>query len=440
VTADSSRAVVRRAATGARTVAHRTFRSLYVRNYRLYFVGQAVSLTGTWMQSIAQAWLILQLTHSGVAIGATLALQFGPVLLLGPWGGVVADRRDKRLLLVATQSAMAMLALTLGLLVVTGVVRPWMVFALAGALGLVTAFDNPARQSFVIEMVGPADVPNAVSLNSVLMNVARIFGPAIAGALIATVGTGPCFLVNAGSYLGVIAALWLMRPDQLRPAERTSRGRGQLREGLRYAIRTPELRRPLLLMAVVGTFGFNFSTLLPLFATHSIHAGAGGFGALFSVMGLGAVAGGLAMAFRGRATDRLLVLSALLFGGALALIAAAPDLPLALLAMLPSGVANTLFISNSNSLLQERAAPSMRGRVMSLWAVVFLGTTPIGAPLVGWVAEALSPRAALALAGLLVAAAATGTGVGLRRASRVRLAPDRTDAAIRPLEPAAREA
>ncbi len=415
-----ARTAAGRAATGARVAANRTFRSLYVRNYRLYFVGQAVSMAGTWMQAVAQAWLVLQLTGSGLAVGLSTALQFGPILVLGPFGGVLADRLDKRRILMTTQAAMALLALVLGVLTVAGVVEVWMVYVLAGAYGLVTAIDNPARQSFVFEMVGREDLANAVSLNSVLLNAARVVGPAVAGVLIATVGTGPCFLLNAGSFVAVIAALWMMRPEELHTTERPARAPRQMREGLSYAARTPELRRPLLLMLVVGALGFNFSTLLPLFATGSLHAGPWGYGALFSVMGVGAVGGGLAIAFRGRVGDRTLVAGAGAFGVTLVLLAVMPNLLGALLAMIPCGIANTVFISSSSSLLQDHATPAMRGRVMALFGVVFLGTTPIGAPVAGFLAETLDPRAALAIGGGAVILASAATWWAIRRASRAR--------------------
>jgi len=412
----AARAAAARASDGARKAANQTFRSLRTRNYRLYFTGQAVSWVGTWMQSVAQVWLILTLTHSGVAIGITLALQFGPILVLGPWGGVMADRLDKRKLLMATQTAAGSLALVLGVLTVTDVVEPWMVYALAGLFGIVTALDNPARQSFIIEMVGRQDVPNAVSLNSVLMNAARVIGPGLAGLLIATVGTGPCFLINAASFVAVIVALWRMRPAELIRSEPTPRAKGQLREGLAYVAQTPALRRPLLLMAVVGTFGFNFATLLPLLATESLHQGAGGYGVLFSAMGIGAVAGGLVIAWRGTTGDRIVAAGAAAFGAGVLLLSAMPAYGWALLAMVPLGVANTVFISTSNALLQEHATPAMRGRVMALFGMVFLGTTPIGAPLAGWAAEAFGPRLALALSGAIVVLAAGVTAWALRRA------------------------
>ncbi len=398
-----------------RLAASRTFRSLGVRNYRLYFVGQIVSMSGTWMQSVAQAWLVLELTGSGVALGAVTALQFLPTLVLGSWGGLIADRVDKRKLLVWTQSASAALALVLGLLTVTHVVTLWMVYALALGLGLVTMIDMPTRQTFVMEMVGREHVTNAVSLNGVIVNASRIVGPAVAGALIATVGVGICFLVNAGSYVAVIAGLVMMRAGELQRAKITTRRRGQLRAGLRYVWQTPELRIPLLLMAVVGAVAYNFSVVLPLMVRFAFHAGAGAFGVLFSVMGAGAVVGGLAVAAWGKATRRLLAGAALGMGGFLALAAVAPTLGLELVAMLPIGVASTAFIAMSNSLLQLGAAPEMRGRVMGLFAVVFLGTTPIGGPLIGWIAEQLGPRAAMGFAAGVTAAAGAITILVLRR-------------------------
>jgi MFS family permease len=401
--------------SGIREAASRTFRSLGVRNYRLYFFGQIVSMSGTWMQSVGQAWLVLELTGSGVALGAVIALQFLPTLLLGPWGGLVADRRDKRKLLIATQTVAAVLALALGLLTVIGVVELWMVYALALGLGLVTAVDMPARQTFVMEMVGRENVTNAVSLNGVIINASRVVGPAVAGALIATVGVGICFLVNAGSYVAVIVGLFLMRAGDLQRAAPATRQRGQIRAGLQYVWRTAELRNPLLLMAVVGAIAFNFSVVLPLLVRFTFHAGAGAFGGLFSVMGVGAVIGGLAVAARGRATRRLMAGAAILMGGFLGVIAVAPTLAVAMAAMLPIGIASTAFIATSNSLLQLGAAPEMRGRVMGLFSVVFLGTTPLGGLLMGWVAEQFGPRSALGLSASVTTVAATITWVALRR-------------------------
>jgi len=399
-----------------RLAASRTFRSLGTRNYRLYFFGQIVSMSGTWIQSVAQAWLVLELTGSGVALGAVTALQFLPTLVLGPWGGLIADRVDKRKLLVWTQSASAVLALVLGLLTVTHVVTLWMVYALALGLGLVTMIDMPTRQTFVMEMVGREYVTNAVSLNGVIVNASRIVGPAVAGVLIATVGVGICFLVNAGSYVAVIAGLLKMRTSELQRGQITTRQRGQLRAGLRYVWRTPELRIPLLLMAVVGAIAYNFSVVLPLMVRFAFHAGAGAFGVLFSVMGAGAVVGGLAVAAWGKAGRRLLATAAIALGVFLLLAAVAPGLGFELVAMLPIGVASTAFIAMSNSLLQLGSTPEMRGRVMGLFAVVFLGTTPIGGPLVGWIAEQFGPRVAMGVAAGVTAAAGAITLLFLRRA------------------------
>jgi MFS family permease len=382
--------------TPAGSAVDRTFRSLRSRNYRLYFFGQIISLTGTWMQSVGQAWLVLELTGSGVALGIVTALQFLPILLAGAWGGVVADRVDKRKVIIATQTAAAVLALALGLLTVTGAVRLWMVYALAFGLGLVNLVDMPTRQSFVFEMVGKEDVTNAVSLNSVVVNASRVVGPAVAGLLIATVGIGICFLVNGASYVAVIAGLHLMDPARLQDQPRAPRARGQLREGLRYVWRTSELRTPILLMAAVGTIAYNFSVLFPLLVRSTFGRGAGAYGTLFSLMGVGAVLGGLVVAARSRATASLLVGSTIALGALLWLSALAPSFWLEMIAVVPVGAASTAFIATANAMLQLHSAPQMRGRVMALFTVVFLGTTPIGAPIVGWIAQGFGPRAGLA--------------------------------------------
>jgi MFS family permease len=370
----------------------RTFQSLRTRNYRLYFFGQIISLTGTWMQSVGQAWLVLKLTRSGVALGIVTGLQFLPVLLAGAWGGVVADRVDKRKLIIATQTAAAALALVLGILTVTGAVRLWMVYALAVGLGLVNLMDMPARQSFVFDMVGREDVTNAVSLNSVVVNGSRVVGPAVAGILIATVGIGICFLVNAASYVAVIAGLYLMDPARLQIQPRVLRARGQLRDGLRYVWRMSELRTPILLMAAVGMIAYNFSVLFPLLVKFTFERGAGAYGTLFSLMGVGAVMGGLVVAARSRATPFLLAGSTLALGALLWLSAAAPSFWVEMIAVVPVGAASTVFIATSNAMLQLHSAPHMRGRVMALFMVVFLGTTPIGGPVVGWIAQRFGPR------------------------------------------------
>ena len=408
-----------------------TFRSLGNRNYRLYFGGQVVSVSGTWMQGVAQAWLVLELTGSGAVLGLVTALQFLPLLLGGPWGGVVADRLDKRRLLLVTQSLMGLLALGLGLLTATGLVQLWMVFAFALAFGCLVAVDNPARQSFVVEMVGPHDLPNAVTLNSVVINAARVLGPGSAGLLIAAVGIGACFLLNAASYVALLVALARMRPDQLHRGEPQSRGKGQLREGLRYVWATPELRVPLLVMAVVGTLAYEFQVTLPLVARFVYDGGAQAYGAMSATMGVGAVAGGLATARRARPSTGALVRAGFVFGALILVTAAAPTLPLALAALLATGAASIVFIATANATLQLHAAPAMRGRVMALWGVAFLGTTPVGGPVVGWISEALGPQAGLAVGGAATLLASAAAALVLRRQGGVFTTPADVWAAVR---------
>jgi MFS family permease len=385
-----------------------TFASLSVPNYRRYYSGQAISLIGTWMQMTAQSWLVLTLTHSSTKLGVIIALQTLPVLLLGPYGGVVADRVDKRRLMIALQSAMGVQALILGLLTVTGAVRYWEIGLLAALLGLNNAFENPARQSFMTEMVGPEHLRNAVSLNSVLVNTARSIGPAIAGILIATVGDGVCFLLNAASFVAVVTSLVTLDAAALNPTEPTPRARGQLREGLRYVKSTPELAVPLLMMAVAGCLTYEFQVTLPVMASRGLHAGATGFGFMTASMGIGAVAGGLLVAARGKTGLRPLVLSATGFGVALAFATLAPSLALELVALAFVGWASISFMSMGNSTLQLTAEAGMRGRVMSLWFVAFQGSTPIGGPLVGWLMAAAGARAGLGLGALTCFAVALG--------------------------------
>jgi MFS family permease len=379
----------------------RTFSSLRIPNYRRYFAGQAVSISGNWMQIVAEMWLIVELTGSGAAVGITAGLQFLPMLLFGAWGGVLADRLDKRTLLTITQTLMAIPAVTLWALTAGGHVEEWMVFALVSVRGTVLAFDNPARQAFVSEIVGSDRVVNAVALNSVIVHSSRIVGPAAAGGLIALIGVSACFAVNTATFVVMIVALRLMDPALLQPAERVARARGQLRAGLAYVRRTPELRVPLTMMVVIGTVSFNFQVLLPLLASQTWEGTAATYAALTGVMGVGSVLGALAAGARGRVTDGLLVGSAALFGAAELLAAIAPTLPLQALALVPLGAASVTFAAGVNSSLQLAAEPMLRGRVMSLYAIVFLGSTAIGAPLIGWLAEVAGPRS-----GLLVGAAA----------------------------------
>ena len=378
----------------------RTFRSLSNRNYRLFIIGQVISLSGTWMQSVAQAWLVLRLTGSGTALGLVVALQFLPVLLFGPFGGVIADRFPKRRLLLVTQTVAMTQALVLGTLVITGAIELWMVYAMAAVFGLVTAIDNPSRQTFVLEMVGSANLTNAITLNSVVVNAARVVGPALAGVLIAVVGIGICFVLNGASYLAVIGALLLMRTRELNPAPTQERAKGQLRAGFAYVRRTPELLIPLLMMAIIGTLSYEFQVILPLVAERTFEGGAGTFSAMTSAMGVGAVVGGLATAGRaGAPDDAALIRAAALFGVVILLAAAAPFLWLEVVVLVFVGAASINVLATGNTTLQLRSAPELRGRVMALWAVAFLGTTPVGGPIIGYIGEHAGPRVGLAVGG-----------------------------------------
>jgi MFS family permease len=394
-----------------------TFAALSVPNYRRYVGGQSISLIGTWMQMTAQSWLVFVLTHSSTDLGLVIALQTLPVLLLAPYGGVIADRVDKLRLMTVLQTAMGVQALVLGVLTVTGQIRFWEIGVLAALLGLNNAFENPARQSFMLEMVGPENLRNAVSLNSVLVNVARSVGPAAAGLLIATVGEGVCFLVNAGSFVAVVTTLLRIDRSALRPSPPAPRAAGQLREGLRYVARTPQLRTPLLMMALVGTVAYEFQVSLPVMAQQGLHAGAAGFGFMTAAMGVGAVGGGLLVAARGKIGMRTLIVAASGFGVALLFAALAPSLAIELVALALAGGASITFMSTANSTLQLNADPSMRGRVMSLWFVAFQGTTPIGGPLIGWVIAVAGARAGL---GAGAASCVLAAALGLLAVRRLR--------------------
>ena len=401
-----------------------TFSSMSVRNFRIYFIAQMISVSGTWMQSVAQAWLVLHLTGSGIAVGLVVGLQFLPMLLFGPLGGLVADRTDKRTLLFFTQTAGALQALLLGILVITGAAALWEVYVLAATLGVVNLFDNPARQTFMIEMVGRDGLPNGVSLNAVVMNASRIVGPAIGGVIITAFGLGVCFLVNAASYLAVIVALAMMRTDELAPSPAVARSKGQVRAGFRYAWHTPVVRSTLATVTLIGIFAYNFTVTLALLAKGTFHGTAGTYAAMTSCMGIGAVVGGLVAAHRGRPSLRLLERLGLAFGALLAAVALAPTLLVADLLMVPMGAASLAFIATANATLQLSTEPAMRGRVMALYAMAFLGTTPIGAPLVGAIAQWANPRVAL-----LTGAAAIFVAIGLLwRTRQVGAAADAAEA------------
>ena len=384
-----------------REARQRTFAALKVRNYRLYFTGQVISVSGTWMQMVAQTYLILYRLHgTGVDVAVATGLQFLPLLLAGPFGGLIADRLDKRKVLYCTQVTAGVLALVFGVLTLSHSIRLWEVFVLATLLGGVNLFDNPARQTFVSEMVGLDLMPNAVSLNSVLMNSARVIGPAIGGVLILTVGVGTCFIVNAASYVAVIIALSLMRPHELYRKPGVERAKGQVRQGLRYVWNTPDLRSPLISMAIVGIFAFNFTITLPLLAKFTFHGGAGLYSAFLAAMGAGAVAGGLFTAHRSNPSTKLLAIIGLFFGTMILTVALMPTKTLALIMLVPMGAASISFIATNNATLQLRADPAMRGRVMSLNAIAFLGSTPIGAPLLGYISDISNPRVSLVVGGV----------------------------------------
>ncbi len=393
----------------------RSVDSLSVPNYRRYFVGQVVSLSGNWMQMVAEIWLVLSLTGSGLAVGMTTALQFLPILLFGAWGGLLADRFSKRRLLMLTQALMAIPALCLLTVTAAGIVAPWMVLALVFVRGSVNAVDNPTRQSFAIEMVGADRVVNAVSLNSVLIQSARLVGPALAGLLIVSVGVEPCFALNALSFGVMILALWRMEPEQLNSAPRAERERGAIRAALRYVRATPELAVPLSLMALVGTFGLNFQVILPLLARFSFDGGPTAYAVLVAAMGAGSVVGALATGAHGRTDPRLIAGAALSFGVLAGLAAAMPSLALEVPTVALLGAAAVTFAATINSSLQLTVEPDMRGRVMALYSVVFLGSTAIGGPLAGWLSQAYDARAALLLAAAAGIAAAWAARVCFAR-------------------------
>lgn len=395
-----------------------TFRSLASRNFRLFFGGQLISQAGTWMQSVAITWLVFDLTGSGVALGLVTAAEFLPILVLGAWAGVIADRVDRHRLMLCTQSAFLILAATLSALTLSDHITVAALFGASLVFGIINAFDNPSRRALVVELVAEPDVPNAVGLNSALMTGSRVVGPALAGLLIAGPGAGVCFVVNAVTYVAVIAALLRMNRALFRSSPRVAKAKGQLREGLRYLWRTPELRLPIILTAVVGTLAFNYQVTLPLLAERTFHGTATTFTMLFATLSLGSVVGALVVARRTTVDLGFLVRSGVGLALATLALAVAPTLPLAFVATLALGFCNVLMISGANTVVQLRAAPPMRGRVLALLTVVFLGSTPIGSPIVGVVSELTDVRVALALGGLATAAATAWTARQMRALAR----------------------
>lgn len=401
--------------TPLRRVAGRTFSSLSSPNLRLYFGGLAISQVGSWVQLVAMPWLVLELTHDGTMVGLTYAIQFLPILLLGAWGGLVADRYDKRRLLMLTTTLLGACALALGVITLLGVVNVATVLVLALLLGAVAAFDNPVRRAFVPELVDAGEVTNAVSLNNAVFTAARIVGPSIAGILIATVGIGWCFVLNAVTFVAVFVALQRMATDAIHASAPIPRGKGQLRAGIRYAWDEPLVRLAIILTFVVGVLSFNYQVILPLLAQRTFQAGATGYALMFAATGVGSLVGALVSAHRARASGRWMAGSAVAFGGVMALAAAAPTIAFAYVVLVPLGLAGMVFFSMANAAVQERADPEIRGRVTALFSVAFLGSTPIGSPIVGAISQHVGPRAGLALGAVAAVAAGLAGFWALRR-------------------------
>ncbi len=409
-----------------------TFASLKVRNFRLFFGGQLISQVGNWLTLIAQTLLVFDLTHSGVALGFLAAAQFGPVLILGPWAGLVADRSDKRKLLLIVQVIAMAQSFALAALAFSGHPSVAAIYAIAFVGGVTIAFDNPARRAFVVEMVPESGITNAVSLNSALMTCARMVGPALAGVLVTTVGFGWCFAADGLSYIAVIVGLWLIRTRELRPSPVAARAKGQVREGLRYARSVPELWVPLVMMAVIGTLAYNFQVVFPLFAKYSLGGNVTLFTILYAATALGSLGGALASARRTNISVRLVAMAALAFGSMMAVLTLVPTVAVALPVCVLVGMASMTFMTASTAIVQIESAPAMRGRVLALQAMVFLGSTPIGGPIVGWICQVFGPRYGLAVGAL------AALGAGLWGMTTVRAARARLDAA-RPLDPAQAE-
>ncbi len=377
-----------------------TFSSLAIRNYRLFFVGQLISITGTWMQTVAQSILVLDLTHSGTVLGLTIGVRFGPLFLFGPFGGVIADRLDKRRVLYVTQVLAGLLALTFGLLVEAGAMHIWIVYLLAAMLGFVNVFDNPARQALISELVPRDQLRNAVTLNSVTANMARIFGAAVAGGVAASLGLAICFELNAASFAAVLITLWLMNGAEIQSQPPRRREKGELRAGLAYVRSKPDVLVPLIMVAVIGTLAWEFQVSLPLIATGTFHGDAATYGTMAAVMGAGAVVGGLVSASRTPARNTGLAIAAIGWGISITAAALAPTELLEFAALVFVGYGSITFNSLAKTTMQLAAVPAMRGRVMALWALAWLGSTPIGGPIVGWVAAQFGPRWGLLIGGV----------------------------------------
>lgn len=392
--------------TRLRVVSSETFQSLHIRNFRLFFLGQGTSQIGNWLTLIAQTLLVLQLTDSGIALGALAAAQFGPVLLFGAFAGLVADRSDKRRLLITVQTFAMVQSVALAALAFQDHPPVWAIYVIAFFGGVATAFDNPARRSFVVEMVPEERITNAVSLNSALMTGSRIVGPALGGILVVTVGFGWAFLIDGISYLAVLLSLHMIDPSQVRPAPVTPRGRGQVRAGLAYAWSIAELRVPLVMMAVIGTLAFNFQTVLPLFSVRDLDGGDLTFSLLMSIVSVGSLIGALRSARRTNMSVRTVSRAAAGFGAAMVALAMAPNQTVAFAIGAVMGFTSISFMTASTAIVQLRADPMMRGRVLALQAIVFLGSTPIGGPILGTLSERFGARYGLALGAVATLGAA----------------------------------
>ena len=371
---------------------HTTFSALKIRNYRLYYFGQIISLSGTFLQAIAQDWLVLKLTNSGVMLGLVSACQFLPMLVLTPLGGVLADRFSKFKLLCTTQTLAGILTCTLGILVLTGSIQVWMIFVFALALGLTNSLDNPTRQSFIYEMVGKSEVKNAVSLWSILISVARIIGPAIAGILIATVGIGQCFILNALSYIAVLCAFFMMRRDELTPSPKLEHAQGQIKAGFDYMRSTPVLYNALIIMAIVGTFTFEWQASIPLLVRFVLRQDSRAYASIVVAMSIGTLFGGILNARIQNTSQRRLVYSSLLLGTATILASFSTSVVFAMISFFFVGLTMVGVSNLSNSILQVHTEPKMRGRIMAFWNMAFQGSTTFGGPLIGWMGQAWGPQ------------------------------------------------
>jgi MFS family permease len=394
------------------------FGSLGVRNYRLYFFGQIVSVSGNWMQQVAIAWLVLRLTNSAFELGITVALQTVPYLFFGVWGGLIADRLPKRKLLLCTQVAQIVPPTALWILSHGHLTQIWMVYPIVIVRGFINVFDNPARQSFVIEMVGPERIINGVSLNASVIQTGRLVGPALAGLIIATLGLGPCFLLNAATFVFMVLMLLLMRPEELNPAPVAPRGRGQLRAGFSLAARTPELRLPLVSMAIVGLLAFNFTVVLPAVARFTFHGSATTYALMVNFLAVGALGGAVVSSTRRGMSAKVVPWAALAFGAALGLASIVDDLAVMLVALLVVGATSVTFSAAVQTTLQLSAAPEMRGRIVSFYQLVYMGTTPLGALLVGALASSEGARSGLVVGSIGALVTGAGGVVALSRRRR----------------------